>query len=72
MVNNPVIETMLNRKSIRPYKDESPSDEVTETVIRAGQQAPFAAQIYSVLLSRKQKGNPFGAPLLFTICLDVH
>ena len=72
MVNNAVIETMLNRKSIRLYKDESPSDEVIEAVIRAGQQAPFAAQIYSVLLSRKKKGNPFGAPLLFTICLDVH
>jgi len=69
--SNSVIETMLNRKSIRSYKDESPSDETIETIVRAGQQAPFASQLYSVLLSRK-KGNPFGAPLLFTICLDVH
>jgi len=68
---NKVIETMLNRKSIRRYKDESPPDEIIETIVRAGQQAPFASQLYSVLLSRK-KGNPFGAPLLFTICIDAH
>lgn len=71
MASNLVIETMLNRKSIRRYKDESPSDEVIHTIVRAGQQAPFASQLYSVLLSRK-KGNPFDAPLLFTVCLDVH
>jgi len=71
VLTNSVIETMLNRKSVRSYKDESPSDEIIETVVHAGQQAPFASQLYSVLLSRK-KGNPFGAPLLFTICLDVH
>jgi nitroreductase len=71
VASNSVIETMLNRKSIRRYRDESPSDEVIESIVRAGQQAPFASQLYSVLLSRK-KGNPFGAPLLFTICLDVH
>ncbi|MCK4656423.1 MAG: nitroreductase family protein, partial [candidate division Zixibacteria bacterium] len=42
------MEAMLNRKSIRKYKDESPSDEVIETIVRAGQQAPFAAQLCSV------------------------
>ena len=42
-----------------------------ESVVRAGQQAPFAAQLYSVLLNRKKR-NPFGAPLLFTICVDMH
>ncbi|MCX5801607.1 MAG: nitroreductase family protein [Candidatus Eisenbacteria bacterium] len=71
MARNSVIETMLNRKSIRSYKDEAPSDEKIEAIVRAGQQAPFASQLYSVLLSRK-KGIPLGAPLLFTICLDVH
>jgi nitroreductase len=71
VASNLVIETMLNRKSIRRYKDESPSDEVIHTIVRAGQQAPFASQLYSVLLSRK-KGSPFDAPLLFTVCLDVH
>lgn len=72
METNPIIEAMLNRKSIRRYKKEMPSDEVIETVVRAGQQAPFAAQLCSVLMTRKLRGNPFGAPLLFTICVDMH
>ena len=70
-MSNNVIESMLNRKSIRKYNDEMPTDEVIHTVVRAGQQAPFASQLCSVLLTRK-KGIPFGAPLLFTICVDLH
>jgi FMN reductase (NADPH) len=69
--NNPVIESMLNRKSIRRYTDEMPSDDMIRAIVRAGQQAPFASQNYSVLLSRKKR-QPFGAPLIFTICVDVH
>ena len=72
MKNNPVIQTMLDHKSIRKYTDEMPSDEVIETIVRAGQQAPFAYQSYSVLLSRNGERNPYKAPLLFTICLDPH
>jgi nitroreductase len=72
MISNPMIETMLNRKSIRQYRDESPSDEVLESIVRAGQQAPFAFQLCSLLLSRDRERNPFGAPLLFTICVDSH
>ena len=68
---NPVTQTMLNRKSIRRYKSEMPSDKVITAIVRAGQQAPFAAQLGSVLLSRKKK-HPFGAPLLFTVCVDAH
>ena len=63
---------MLDHKSIREFTDESPSDEVIETIVRAGQQAPFASQYYSVLLSRNKKRNPWKAPLLFTICIDSH
>jgi len=70
-MSNNVIESMLNRKSIRKYTDVMPTDEVIHTVVRAGQQAPFASQLCSVLLTRK-KGIPFGAPLLFTICVDLH
>ena len=70
--SNSVIQTMLEHKSIRKYKEEMPSDEVIETIVRAGQQAPFASQSYSVLLSRNIKRNPFKAPLLFTICVDFH
>jgi len=70
-METPIIQAMLNRKSIRKYKQETPSDEVVAAVVRAGQQAPFASQLYSVLLSRQGK-LPFGAPLLFTICVDFH
>jgi nitroreductase len=70
-MENSVISAMLNRKSVRRYKQDQPSDEVIEAIVRAGQQAPFASQLYSVLLSRKKKA-PFGAPLWFTICVDVH
>lgn len=69
---NAVIEAMLRRKSIRAFTDEEPTREVIEAVVRAGQQAPFAAQLGSVLLKRDRDANPFHAPLLFTICVDVH
>lgn len=72
MINNPIVETMLKRKSIREYGEESPSEEVMETIVRAGQQAPFASQFYSMLLSRNRERHPFNAPLLFTICVDLH
>jgi nitroreductase len=69
---NPVLATLLSRKSIREYTDASPSEEVVETIVRAGQQAPFAYQLCSLLLSRHKETNPFGAPLLFTLCVDAH
>ncbi len=72
MKKNSVIETMLAHKSIREYKEKIPSEEEITTVVRAGQQAPFASQMYSILLSRKQQTHPFHAPLLFTICVDAH
>ena len=67
----PVVTTMLKRKSIRRYLPEAPPDEIIETIVRAGQQAPFAGQMGSVLLARN-KPNPYHAPLLFTICVDLH
>jgi len=68
---NEVIETMLNHKTIRNYKEKVPSDKKIKKIVRAGQQAPFVSQMYSVLLTKK--GNiPFDAPLLFTICVDIH
>ena len=71
-MNNPVIQTMLDRKSIRKYTEQTPSDEVITSIVRAGQQAPFASQLYSLLLSRDREGTPYRAPLLFTICVDIH
>jgi nitroreductase len=70
-MDNPTIQNMLQRKSVRKYTTQQPTDEVIAAVVRAGQQAPFAAQLYSILLDRKKK-HAFGAPLLFTICVDMH
>ncbi len=71
MIHNPVIDQMMQRKSIRAYTDQQPSAEVIETIVRAGQQAPFAYQLGSLLLSRDTAKNPFHAPLMFTVCVDV-
>ena len=71
-MDNPIIQIMLNRKSIRRYTDQMPSDEVIASIVRTGQQAPFASQLYSVLLSRGRESIPYEAPLLFTICVDMH
>jgi nitroreductase len=70
-MDNPVLTAMMNRKSVRKYKPDMPGDEIIETVVRAGQQAPFASQLYSVILSRKEKGQ-YGAPLTFTILADLY
>jgi len=69
---NPILDTLMKRKSIRKYKPDVPPDEVIEAIVRAGQQAPFAAQLGSVVLPRDRKRHPFGAPLLFTVLVDVH
>ncbi len=72
MKKNEVIETMLDHKSIRDYKEEVPSQEEIETIVRAAQQAPFVSQLYSVILTKNRDDHPFDAPLLFTICIDFH
>ncbi|MCL7452935.1 MAG: nitroreductase family protein [Anaerolineae bacterium] len=72
MLDNEVVQTMLRRKSIRKYTEQMPSEEAITTVVRAGQQAPFAYQLCSLLLSREREGHPFRAPLLFTVCVDAH
>jgi nitroreductase len=71
MLHNETLDAMMRRASIRKYKKDRPSREVIETVARAGIQAPFASQLHSILLSTKPKA-PFGAPLWFTICVDLH
>ena len=52
-MDNSTINTMLARRSVRAYQQDQPTDEVIEAVVRAGQQAPFASQLHSVLFSRK-------------------
>lgn len=72
MIENQVIQVMMARKSIRQFLPDIPSEEVIETIVKAGQQAPFAYQLGSTLLSRNAKKNPFHAPLYFIVCVDVH
>lgn len=91
MKTNATINEMLARRSIRKYETRMPEDDVIEAVVRAGQQAPFAGQLGSVLLKRRPpvdeseagaprapkqsappSGIPWNAPLLFTICIDMH
>jgi nitroreductase len=69
-MSNLVIKTMLKHKSVRKFTPQKPTDEIIQTIVRAGQQAPFASQLYSVLLTRRKA--PYGAPLWFTICVDAY
>ncbi|MDO9537283.1 MAG: nitroreductase family protein [Thermoplasmata archaeon] len=62
MSKNKVIEILLAHRSIRKYTDEDIDIETINTIIRAGQQAAFAYQTYSVILSRQKRKNPFKAP----------
>ena len=71
MIHNETIDLMMKRHSMRKYTDQQPSDEVIETIVRAGQQAPFAGQLCSLILTRKKK-LPWGAPIIFTVCVDMH
>ncbi|MBD3349649.1 MAG: hypothetical protein GF400_10720 [Candidatus Eisenbacteria bacterium] len=72
MKTNDTIELLLNRKSIRKYEDRQVDEDTLESLARAAFQAPFAAQLGSLLLSRDSEKNPFSAPLLFTVCVDCH
>lgn len=71
-MSDEVIETLCNHRSIREYKDESLSDEKIEKIVTSAQQAPFVSQLYSIIIERDKKKIPFDAPILFTICVDVH
>jgi hypothetical protein len=70
MEDNSTIQTIADHKSIRKFTDRMPSQEVLEAIVKSGQRAPFASQLYSVLLSRNRKRNPWNAPFLLTICVD--
>jgi nitroreductase len=71
MHSNPVIDALMSRASVREYKPDVPADDVIATIVRAGQQAPFAMQLCSVILQREGK-IPYAAPLQFIICADAH
>lgn len=71
MITNQTIETLMNRKSVRKYTDRKLSKDELEVIVRAGQQAPFASQLCSVLYSTEGP-TAFHAPIWFLICVDAH
>ncbi len=70
-MDNPVLDALLAHRSIRRYTAETPTDEMIETIVRAGQRAPFSGQLASVVLECDARRNPWNAPLLFTLCVDM-
>jgi len=71
-MSNETIETLMDHRSIREYEDKSLSEEEIEEIVRAGRQAAFVSQMYSVIMERDEEDIPFGAPVLFTICVDIN
>ncbi|MHB9146194.1 MAG: nitroreductase family protein [Symbiobacteriia bacterium] len=79
--SNPVLEALLNRATVRRFTDQPVTDEVVETIVRAGQQAPFTGQMYSVIVvrdqARRQELTKFFGPLpaagqvFMLLCLDL-
>lgn len=72
MIRNAVIDSLMNRKSIREFTEQIPSEEEILTIVRAGQQAPFAMQLGSVIIQRNRETNAFNAPIQFIILCDLH
>ena len=71
MITNPTIEALMKRKSVRKYVKRKLTRDELETIVRAGQQAPFASQLYSVLYSTEGP-IAYDAPICFVLCVDTH
>ncbi len=76
---NPTIDTILHHRSIRRFTDKEVPDETIEKIVRAGQQAPFTGQTYSVIVckdkEKKKKvaahlGLADRAPVFMLFCAD--
>jgi len=50
--DNPVMENLLTRASVRRFTDQEISDELVTKIVQAGQQAPFTGQMYSVVATK--------------------
>ena len=72
MIRNPVIDAMINSRSIRKYTGQVPTGEEILTVVRAGQKAPFAKQMGSLIIQRDREKNVFKAPVQFIVLCDMH
>jgi nitroreductase len=71
MITNHTIEVLMNRRSVRKFTDRKLSEEELETIVRAGQQAPFASQLYSVLYSTEGP-IAFDAAVWLVVCVDTY
>jgi nitroreductase len=71
MITNPTIEGLMNRKSVRKFTNRKPTKDELETIVRAGQQAPFASQLYSVLYSTEGP-IAYDATIWFVVCVDTY
>ncbi len=72
MNENNVTAVLKKHRSIRVYRDIDIKDDIIHDIIKSGQQAAFASQSYSILMQRDMEKNPFHAPLLFYMCVDIH
>ncbi|MHA2428861.1 MAG: nitroreductase family protein [Candidatus Hermodarchaeia archaeon] len=50
--NQRIFDIMLNRRSMRQFLDKPITDEVLERILKVGFQAPFAAQLCSIIYTR--------------------
>jgi FMN reductase (NADPH) len=71
VITNPTIEALMNRKSVRKFTNRKLTRDELETIVRAGQQAPFASQLYSVLYST-EGAIAYDAPIWFVLCVDAY
>lgn len=66
MLTNPIIETMLNRKSVSKYTDQKPSEQVIQTIVRAGQQGRrYGAEVKRTAAKPRRTGIS-AEPVLMT------
>ena len=80
--DNPVMQNLTTRASVRRFTDQEISDELIAKIVRAGQQAPFTGQMYSVVATKKpelkEKMSSFFGPLpkngnvFMLICVDFN
>lgn len=76
---NAVIDTLMHHRSIRKFTDEKVPESLIETLVRAGQQAPFTGQMYTVIVctdeERKRSVAEYfemagRAPVFMLFCAD--
>ncbi len=53
IANSNIFDLINNRRSIRSFTDQEISDEILQTILAAGLRAPFAAQLYSIIYTKK-------------------